>query len=111
MKNYLQPGDVVDLPAPVGGCVSGGAYLIGSMFVVAVNTAAAAEIAAFRRRGAYTLDKATGETWAVGDAIYWDNTAKKCTKTTASNKAIGHAIAVQASADTSGKVVLSPTVA
>ena len=40
MKNFVQPGDVVELTAPSGGVVSGTVYLIGALVVVATVTAA-----------------------------------------------------------------------
>ena len=48
--------------------------------------------------------KATGAAWAVGDAIYWDDTAKKFTKTSTDNTACGYAIAVAGSSDAVGSL-------
>lgn len=44
--------------------------------------------------------KATGEAWTVGQAIYWDNAAKKFTTTSAGNTACGTALAPALAADT-----------
>jgi len=40
-KNYVQDGEVLTLTAPAGGVVSGGAYAIGQLVVVAIEDAAA----------------------------------------------------------------------
>lgn len=44
--------------------------------------------------------KSAGAAWSVGDALFWDDTAKAFTKTVASNVACGFALAAAASADT-----------
>lgn len=44
--------------------------------------------------------KAAGAAWSIGDSLYWDDTAKNFTKTSASNTLCGYALAPAASADT-----------
>lgn len=41
----------------------------------------------------------TGVAWAVGDALYWDATNSRLTKTSTSNTLCGHALEAKASAD------------
>jgi predicted RecA/RadA family phage recombinase len=108
--NHIQPGKVLELTAPAGGVVSGTPYLVGALFVVALTTAAAA--ASFRAATdeAWELPKATGQAWTEGAALYWDDTAKKVTTTSAGNTKIGCAIAAAASGDTVGKVLLNGAV-
>ena len=43
MKNYVMEGEKLELTAPVGGVVSGKAYKIGALIVVATVTKAAGE--------------------------------------------------------------------
>lgn len=107
MKNYVQPGHTLDLTAPAGGVVSGTGYLIGALFAVASVTAAAGATFAARLEGVFTLTKATGAAWTEGAALYWDNTAKNVTTTSASNTKIGVAAAAAASGDTLGNVRLN----
>jgi predicted RecA/RadA family phage recombinase len=38
--------------------------------------------------GVFNLPKATGETWAFGDLVYWSPTNQYCTKTNASSDAL-----------------------
>lgn len=106
MKNYLQPGRIIDIATPVGGLVSGQFYLLGALGGVAETTQAAGETVSLCREGVFTLPKATGETWAQGDQLYWDATNKKFTKTSSGNTKYGIANAAQVSGDTSGAVIL-----
>jgi len=71
MKNFIQCGDILTAPAPAGGVVSGGAYLIGSMFGISAYTAEAGEEAEFKLTGVFSLPKTAAEMWNVGDPINW----------------------------------------
>ncbi|AYJ85315.1 DUF2190 family protein (plasmid) [Sphingomonas paeninsulae] len=71
MKNYVQLGDNVTLPAPYA-VASGGGALIGSIFGVASADAAPGADVSFCRVGAFTLAKAAGTAWTVGVKLYWD---------------------------------------
>lgn len=51
----------------------------------------------------YELKKIGSQAWAVGDRIYWDNTARQTTKVTTSNTLIG--VATEAVAGGAGDVV------
>lgn len=106
-KNFVQPADTVELTAPTGGVVSGTAYLIGTMLVVALVTAAQTEKFIGARTGRWTLPKATGQTWTEGASLYWDNTNKNFTTTATSNYFAGNAALAAASGDTTGDVVLN----
>lgn len=80
MNNFKQPGDTLTLTAPSGGVTSGTGYLIGSLFVVAVTTAAEDAPFAGRITGVVTLPRDTADTaWSEGDPIYWDADAGKAT--------------------------------
>jgi predicted RecA/RadA family phage recombinase len=51
----------------------------------------------------------TGAAWAVGDVVYWDDTAKVFTKTTTSNTKAGQVTAAaKLSAATTGRIRLQP---
>jgi predicted RecA/RadA family phage recombinase len=108
MKNYIQPGKTITLTAPYD-VNSGDGLLVGSFFGVASGTAlngAAVEAALV---GVFDLTKVGSQAWSVGDAIYWDNTAKNCTKTASGNTRIGVAIAAvdNAAGSTIGSVRLN----
>lgn len=112
MKNYIQLGDNITLPAPYA-VASGGGALIGSIFGVASTDAANAEEISFVRVGVFTLPKPGSQAWTVGVKLYWDNTAKNVTTTSASNTLIGAAAAAVGSGagETSGAVLLTGQVA
>jgi predicted RecA/RadA family phage recombinase len=106
MTNYVKPGDVTTRVAPSGGVVSGTAYLIQDLLVVATVTAA--EGASFEGMlvGVFTLPKTTGEAWDAGEKLWWDDSTKKLTTTAGSNKIVGTADAAAESADATGNVRL-----
>lgn len=107
MNNYRQPGDVVTLTAPAGGVTSGLGYKVGQLFVVATNTIAATLPFEGRVTGVCELVKATGATWSEGELVYWDDTAKNVTTTSAGNLLIGCAAAAATSGATVGDVRLN----
>jgi len=113
MRNFKQPGDVLDLTAPSGGVVGGTGYLIGALFVVAAADADEGDQFEGQRSGVFELPKATGQTWSEGARIYWDDSAKKCTTTVTSNTLIGAAVRKggEISGATTGLVMLNGTTA
>lgn len=106
MKNFVQPGDLIEVTAPYA-VLSGAGALVGSLFGVAVNDAAISTELVIQTTGVFTLAKATGAAWTMGARIYWDDTAKNCTTTASTNKLIGLAVSAPASGDTVGNVRLS----
>lgn len=107
MKNFIKPGDVLTFTAPGGGVVSGTAYLIGSLLVVAAITAAAGAPFEGMRVGEFTLPKATGSAWTEGQLLYWDTANNNLVvAASATARRVGVAVVAAASGDTSGKVLL-----
>lgn len=72
MRNYVQPGDVLDLVAPAGGVVSGQGFIVGEIFAVATVDADAGDTCPSQVTGVIELDKAPSQAWTVGQAVYWD---------------------------------------
>jgi len=95
MKNYMARGDVLDLTAPAA-VLSGAGALVGSIFGVAVIDIANGVIGPFQVCGIVNLPKTSALAIAVGDLVYWDNTAKEVNKTSSGNKLIGVATSVGA---------------
>ncbi|WP_413877099.1 DUF2190 family protein [Albidovulum sp.] len=108
MKTYVQPGNNITLTAPYA-VASGDGLLVGSIFGVASGIAALGEPVEAALVGVYELKKLGSQAWAVGDRIYWDNTARQTTKVTTSNTLIGVAVDAVASGagDTIGRVRLN----
>lgn len=107
MRNFVQPGKVLTLAAPAGGVVAGVGYLIGHLFVVADETAAAAATFTGETEGVFSLAKTSAQAWAVGDRIYWDS-VHNCGDTTASlGPCIGVAVAAAANPSSVGLVKLN----
>jgi predicted RecA/RadA family phage recombinase len=109
MKNFLQPGQSLDVVAPTGGVVSGLPVIIGSLIGISAVTAVAGVLISMQLSGCYSLPKTTGQAWATGAKIYWDATNKLATTTSAGNTLIGTVIADALSADTIGSIRLGPT--
>ncbi|AOF95988.1 DUF2190 family protein [Sphingobium sp. RAC03] len=105
MKNFVQNGDNLTLTAPVA-LAAGAAALIGSIFGVASCDAAIGAPVVLVTRGVFTLPKATGEAWTEGVKLYWDNTNRRLTTTSAGNTQVAVATAAAASAATSGNAAL-----
>jgi predicted RecA/RadA family phage recombinase len=89
MKNYVQDGVTLTLTAPSGGVVSGSAYLIGSILVVAVATVAETLPFVGQRCGVFSLPVTAANTPAEGGKAYWNDTAKEVTTTASGNTLVG----------------------
>lgn len=74
-KTFVQPGQIITLTAPMGGVTPGQMLLIGSLFVISTNVAAAGDPFEASRAGAHDLPKAGGETFSEGDEVFYDPAA------------------------------------
>jgi predicted RecA/RadA family phage recombinase len=106
MKNYVQPGEVLEFTAPSGGVVSGTGVLIGSLLVIPTVTAAEAATFNGLACGVVTHAKTSAQAWTEGVKIYWDNSAKVMTTSAGGNTLVGVAAAVAANPSATGKVRL-----
>jgi predicted RecA/RadA family phage recombinase len=105
MKNFVQPGDTVALIAPYD-VLSGNGLLVGSIFGVASFDALAGSSVEAQLTGVFDLAKVSAQTWAPGDKIYWDNSAKLATTVSAGNTLIGDAIETASNPSSAGRVRL-----
>lgn len=84
MKNFIQPGRVVNVIAPRT-LASGDGALVGTspnvMFGVATKAAANATEVPVVVEGVVNLPKLTTDVVAIGAALYWDNTNFRVTLT------------------------------
>lgn len=107
MKNHVQSGKTLTFPAAPYTVAAGAGFQVGGLFAVAVNAAASGAPVQGNLTEVYTLPKATGSNWTLGEVIYWDNTNKVCTDSASGNLKIGHAVEVAGSSATSGVVRLN----
>jgi predicted RecA/RadA family phage recombinase len=107
MKNFVQPGEVLTIPAPAA-VLSGGPVSAGVLFGVAQHAAASGVAVDIATRGVFELAKTSAQAWTVGAAIYYIPTTGLCTTaTTAGNLLIGVAAAAAANPSATGLVRLN----
>lgn len=109
MKNYVQPGENITLPAPAD-VVAGQLVLIGGIVGVAQFDALSGVDVVLVRRGVFTLQKTSAQAWTVGAKIYRDATTGAATTTASGNLLIGAAVAVAANPSDAGTVLLDGAV-
>lgn len=106
MTNYIKSGEVITLLAPYT-VTSGQGALVGSAFGVANEDTTSGIAGEFSTVGVFSLTKTSAQAWTVGALIYWDDSARNCTTTSASNKLIGTAMAIAANPSATGQVRLN----
>jgi predicted RecA/RadA family phage recombinase len=105
MINKIKSGATVTIPAFGSDVAVGAVVLAGSILGIAVNAIKSGDDLVLNTIGEFeSLPKATGETWSYGDALYWSSANGNFTKTSASNKLAGNAVAAAASGDIVGSV-------
>ncbi|MBF0182691.1 MAG: DUF2190 family protein [Magnetococcales bacterium] len=109
MKNWIQPGDTVTVVAPVA-VNSGEGLLVGTLFGIAISTAAINTNMEMITTGVVDLPKANLAI-TQGAKVFWDNTAKNVTTTVGTNTLIGCAIVAAAIGDVTVRVRLNGVVA
>lgn len=110
MKNYIQPGNSLTVPAPSGGVTSGQAVAIGSLRGFAAAIAAEGKDVPVVRVGVFECVKIAGEAWTVGAKLYLKADGSGFTTTASGNTVFGFAAAAAGSADTVGQILLGDTV-
>ena len=106
MKNFLQPGNTITLPAPYT-LTSGSGLLVGSIFGIASNDAAITADCETMVTGVFTMAKTSAQAWTQGLLIYWDDTNKVATSVSSGNKLIGVATGAAANPSSTGNVRLN----
>lgn len=107
MKNFVQQGKNLDLPAPYNR-TSGQGALIGTIFGIASVDVLLGVTAAFVTEGVFDLPKVGSQAWAVGAKVYWDDTNKYLTTTSSANTLVGKAVAAvgAGAGETTGRIKL-----
>jgi predicted RecA/RadA family phage recombinase len=107
MKTQINKGKSIEITTPAGGYASGQVVKVGALVGISSNTYAQGDTAVIWLLGTHFVAKTATQAWTAGAILYWDDTAKSFTTTSASNTQAGYAWADAASADTTGYVLLS----
>lgn len=108
MRNYVQRGDALTIPAPTGGVSSGDAVLAGALFGVAAANAAEGEDVAVSVEGVFELPKKAADAVTVGAVLYWDATPGELTITATDNTRVGYAAVAAGAGTATVAVKLTP---
>ena len=97
MKTLIsENGFTVQITA--GGTVTAGTGLLtGQLFGVPENSGASGDLITLRVQGTVTIAKTASLAVAVGDVLYWDDSAKVVNKTSSGQKEVGYAISATGS--------------
>ncbi|WKW52022.1 DUF2190 family protein [Rhodomicrobium lacus] len=101
MKNYIQPGVNLTIPAPAD-LLSGEVVVIGELVGIAATDAASGADLDIVTEGVFELPKVSANVFAVGDPVYYASATKLATSTVGTNTLIG--VAVTAAPNPSGTV-------
>ena len=105
MLNYLQPGNIIEITAPLGGVVSGAPVQVGQIVGIAAKTADADDPVNIQITGVFTVNKVSAQAWAEGEEVYWDAAQEKFT-TVKGGVFAGLATAVATNPSSTGSLLL-----
>lgn len=75
MRNYVQPGNVIEVAAAAAAVAPGQVVVIGAILAIANGSAAAGEPYNATRCGVFEVPKAGGAAFNQGQPVYWDVSA------------------------------------
>lgn len=101
MKNFVQPGENLTVPAPAA-VASGDGVKVGNIFGVASYDAEGGADVALVTVGCFEMPKIATDALAIGDPVYWRSSDGLVTGTASGNTKIG--VAVSAAPNPSGTV-------
>lgn len=79
MKNFVQPGSVIEVPSAAAAVASGQVVIIGAHIGVASHGAAIGEPYNAKLDGVFELPKSAGSAWTLGLPLMWDASASAFT--------------------------------
>ncbi|WP_299082821.1 DUF2190 family protein [uncultured Paraglaciecola sp.] len=92
MKNFIQPGNTLDL-TPSSDVASGTGFRFGtSLFGVAVNDVSSGQSGAFLVEGVVEIAKTSALAVSVGERLFWNVANSVVNKTSTSQQCVGIAI-------------------
>ena len=114
MRNYIQPGDVLEVAAPVGGYANGEVVKVGDVVGVSFGTYAEGDTAQVALTGVYEVPKKTGINFTAGAKLYLLESEDVVTNVASqgdpvvNNPFVGYAWKAAINADTATLVRLAP---
>ena len=91
MRNYIQPGDTLTIPAPAA-VLSGGVVIAGGIVGIASGDAAPAAPVDVATTGVFELPKTAANAFALGAVVHWNATTSLATSTASGNTKLGVAV-------------------
>lgn len=92
-SRYVQAGKVLDFPNPGAAIASGDGVLVGTKVGIALANIAPSATGSVQICGVFSMPKLAADNMAIGALVYWDNTNKRLTTTSAGNMLAGVAAA------------------
>lgn len=71
MKNFIQPGNVIEVPAAAANVTAGQVVAIGSLLAVANSGAASGQPYNATLSGVFEVPKVAGAAWTLGQTLMW----------------------------------------
>lgn len=105
-KNFIQPGDVLTIPAPAA-VLSGGVVIAGDIRGIAQGDAAGGFPVDVATRGVWELPKIGANDFPLGAKAYWNATDGLATTTASGNTLLGVAVEAAAASTATVKCRLS----
>ena len=107
MKNFVQPGKVVELAAPAD-VSSGDGVLIGSLFGVAALDALSGAQVNVQLEGVFSLPKLTTDDMVVGEKVNWNDSNSELQEATSDLDNVGTVIKAAGNGILVVEVILTP---
>jgi predicted RecA/RadA family phage recombinase len=108
MKNFIQPGESLTIPAPAN-VLSGAGVRSGVLFGVAGHDALSGQPVVIDTIGVFELPKVSAQAWTVGQAIFWTAGNQATNVSATGHLFIGVAAAAAVNPSAVGLVRLNPS--
>jgi predicted RecA/RadA family phage recombinase len=92
MNCFVHQGTTVEVAAPYE-VHPGSGVLKGALFGIARSWAGAGDAVEISTTGVFEIERDPGQTWQVGDRIYWDDNARRFTTIAENAVLVGLAVA------------------
>ena len=107
MKNFVQPGENLTIPAPYN-VLSGGVVIAAAIIGIAAGSAASGAPVDVATTGVFDVPKVGANAFTLGASVYWDSaTSLATTVSSGGNVKIGVAVAAAAASTGTVRVRLS----